>query len=479
MKNLFFLTTFLLCALLANGQMRVPETYLQKANACFDKGDYECAKLNYNLWQGMDGSDMSAQIKKADECYKTIIAADDYFKNKKYSDARVRYKTVLDKNPKDPYAKKQYNLCGEQLSSTDIAIADLQEHKVVVEESVKPQIFSHVEVMPQFPGGDAALMKWLSENINYPTIAQEQGIQGRVNLRFVVKPDGSVDDVQVIKGLDPSCDKEAVNKVKMMPKWVPGKQNGNPVYVYYQLPVTFRLQNGFFDDYTETINNLNLQMVAVQGGTFTMGCTSEQGSDCEDDEKPAHQVTVSSFYIGKYQVTQAQWRAVMGNNPSAFKGDNLPVERVSWDDVQEFIRKLNAQTGKQYRLPTEAEWEFTARGGIKSQGYKYSGSNNLYDVAWYADNCGGTTHPVGTKSSNELGIYDMSGNVCEWCNDWEGRYSSTAQTNPQGASSGSYRVYRGGDYFRDAQRARVSGRVFNISNFVAPFVGFRLACSSK
>jgi len=122
-----------------------------------------------------------------------------------------------------------------------VDIADLQEHKVVVEE--KPQIFSHVEVMPQFPGGDGALMKWLGENITYPTIAQEQGIQGRVTLRFVVKPDGTVDDVQVVKSLDPSCDKEAVTKVKKMPKWIPGKQNGNPVYVYYSLPVTFKLQN--------------------------------------------------------------------------------------------------------------------------------------------------------------------------------------------------------------------------------------------
>jgi protein TonB len=123
-----------------------------------------------------------------------------------------------------------------------VDIADLQDHKVVVEEK-KPEIFNHVEQMPQFPGGDGALMKWLHDNISYPTIAQEQGIQGRVNLRFVVKPDGSVDNVEVIKGLDPSCDKEAVAKVKKMPKWIPGKQNGNPVYVYYQLPVTFKLQN--------------------------------------------------------------------------------------------------------------------------------------------------------------------------------------------------------------------------------------------
>jgi protein TonB len=124
-----------------------------------------------------------------------------------------------------------------------VDIADLQEHKVVVEEPKKPEIFSHVEVMPEFPGGNTALLKWLSDNISYPTIAQEQGIQGTVNLRFVVKPDGSVDNVEVIKGLDPSCDKEAMRVVKKMPKWIPGKQNGNPVYVYFNLPVRFRLQN--------------------------------------------------------------------------------------------------------------------------------------------------------------------------------------------------------------------------------------------
>ena len=123
-----------------------------------------------------------------------------------------------------------------------VDIADLQEHKVVVEDK-KPEIFSHVEVMPEFPGGQTALLKWLADNIQYPTIAQEQGIQGRVTLRFVVKPDGSVDDVQVVKGLDPSCDKEAQRVVRKMPKWIPGKQNGNPVYVYYSLPVVFRLQN--------------------------------------------------------------------------------------------------------------------------------------------------------------------------------------------------------------------------------------------
>ena len=218
------------------------------------------------------------------------------------------------------------------------------------------------------------------------------------------------------------------------------------------------------------------EMVFVQGGTFTMGCTSEQGSDCFEDEKLAHQVTLSDFYIGKYEVTQAQWRAVMGTNPSYFTGDNLPVEQVSWNDVQEFITKLNSLTGKRYRLPTEAEWEFAARGGNNSRGYKYSGSNTVGDVAWYNSN---RTHPVGTKAANELGIYDMSGNVLEWCSDWFGSYSSNAQTNPTGPSSGSDRVLRGGSWYHDAIYARVSFRGYwnpGTRNFG---LGFRLACSSN
>ncbi len=199
-------------------------------------------------------------------------------------------------------------------------------------------------------------------------------------------------------------------------------------------------------------------MMYVKGGTFTMGATSEQGSDAWDDEKPTHSVTVSSFYICKYEVTQALWKAVMGSNPSFFKGDNLPVEEVSWDDCQTFIRKLNALTGKNFRLPTEAEWEFAARGGNNSRGYKYAGSNNIGDVAWYDDNSGDKTHVVGTKSPNELGLYDMSGNVWEWCQDWKGSYSSVSQTNPTGASSGSDRVLRGGSWDINARLCRSSNR---------------------
>jgi len=198
---------------------------------------------------------------------------------------------------------------------------------------------------------------------------------------------------------------------------------------------------------TFTVNGVSFTMIYVQGGTFTMGATSEQGSDADSDEKPAHRVTLSSYMIGQTEVTQALWQAVMGNNPSEIKGDSRrPVERVSWNDCQEFLRKLNSITGQRFRLPTEAEWEFAARGGVNSRGYKYSGSNTLDNVAWYDDNSSRTTHPVATKQPNELGIYDMSGNVWEWCSDWYGSYSSSSQTNPQSPSSGSDRVLRGGSW---------------------------------
>jgi formylglycine-generating enzyme required for sulfatase activity len=222
-----------------------------------------------------------------------------------------------------------------------------------------------------------------------------------------------------------------------------------------------------------------LEMVSVQGGRFTMGCTGEQRSECDDDEKPAHSVTVGNFQIGKYEVTQRLWKEMMGadNNPSYFKGDDLPVENVSWNDVQKFIKALNQKTGKKYRLPTEAEWEYAARGGNKSKGNKYSGSNNLDEVAWYNDNSGGNTNDVGTKSPNELGIYDMSGNVWEWVSDWYGKYSEGAQTNPAGPSSGSDRVFRGGSCDSIAVLCRVSIRDSYSPDRRYDDVGFRLVLS--
>ncbi len=214
---------------------------------------------------------------------------------------------------------------------------------------------------------------------------------------------------------------------------------------------------------TIRVGNVSFEMVYVQGGTFRMGATVEQGSDAVDDEKPVHSVTLSDFHIGKYEVTQGLWKEVMGENPGYNKaGDNYPVERVSWEDCQRFIERLNNRTGLKFRLPTEAEWEYAAWGGWKSRGYKYSGTTyELESVAWYDGNSGNRTHPVGQKQANELGLYDMSGNVWEWCQDWYGSYGSAAQMNPTGPQSGAYRVLRGGSYRNDARCCRVSYRDYD------------------
>jgi len=343
MKKVTIFTLLLFCCVRVGSQ-----NYLLTANACFDTGDYENAKKNYTLFQLLDGSkDVSAQIRNAEECFRATIVADNYFKERKWTEARNQYRAVLERNPKDPKAQRQYELC----------TAD------------------------------------------------------------------------------------------------------------------------YFANYTETGNNLNLEMIAVDGGSFTMGA-SDNDADCFDWEKPAHRVTVSDFYIGKYEVTQAQWKAIMGTNPSRFKGDNLPVERVKWNDIQEFIRKLNARTGKRYRLPSEAEWAYAARGGNKNTGYKYSGNNTIGNVAWYSDNSNNTTHPVGSKSPNELGIYDMSGNVFECCNDLMGPYSSDSQTDPQGPLTGINHVVRGGSWVSDPKYVRVSYRYYYPVAGESD-VGFRLACSSE
>lgn len=230
---------------------------------------------------------------------------------------------------------------------------------------------------------------------------------------------------------------------------------------------------------TFTVNGVPFEMVYVEGGTFTMGATSEQGSDAADWEKPTHSVMLSDFAIGKYEVTQELWEAVMGNNPSYSKGSTKPVEGVSWDDCQSFISKLNSLLSsqlddKRFALPTEAQWEYAARGGKMSQGYKYAGSNSISSVAWYSDNSGSSTHEVGTKSPNELGLYDMSGNVYEWCQDRYGSYSSSLQSNPTGPSLGSNRVYRGGSWFNYAGDGRVSFRSGNTPSIRRINLGFRL-----
>ncbi len=214
-------------------------------------------------------------------------------------------------------------------------------------------------------------------------------------------------------------------------------------------------------------------MVWVEGGTFQMG-----SNDGESDEKPVHQVILSSFWIGKYELTQKEWTEVMGSNPSHFKGDDLPVEQVSWYDAVDYCNKRSVKEGLSpcysgsgvniscawsadgYRLPTEAEWEYAARGGRQSKAYKYSGSNDISAVAWYYENSGSKTHKVGTKAANELGLYDMSGNVWEWCWDWydSGYYAKSQGPDPKGAGSGSYRDLRGGSWGNGDYYCRVADR---------------------
>lgn len=224
-------------------------------------------------------------------------------------------------------------------------------------------------------------------------------------------------------------------------------------------------------------NGITIDMVKVEAGTFMMGATSEMQNPW-DDEKPVREVILTNdYYIGKYEVTQSLWQAVMGTNPSYFKGDNLPVEQVSWDNCLEFISKLNSLTGRKFRLPTEAEWEYAARGGKKSRGYQYSGSFNISDVAWYNGNSGNKIHPIGMKQANELGVYDMSGNVNEWCQDWYGSYVSSSQTNPLGANSGSFRVCRGGSWYFGTEICRSSFRSRGNPDTRSRYLGFRLVLS--
>lgn len=214
---------------------------------------------------------------------------------------------------------------------------------------------------------------------------------------------------------------------------------------------------------TFTVNGVTFEMVKVDGGSYMMG--SYEG---ESDEKPVHNETVGTFYIGKTEVTQRLWTAVMGSNPSRFRGENLPVEQVSWDDCQEFVERLSRLTGRIFRLPTEAEWEYAARGGNKSRGYTYSGSNDLYRVGWYEENSGGTTHPVGQKLDNELGLHDMSGNVREWCSDnWSDIYSSPRNS--------SYSVRRGGSWNSNARYCRASCRFSYGRSRRSGGLGLRLA----
>ena len=228
-------------------------------------------------------------------------------------------------------------------------------------------------------------------------------------------------------------------------------------------------------DLTFMVGGVSLCLKYVEGGTFMMGATDEQREYAEKEEFPAHTVTLHDYYIGETEVTQELWEEVMGYNPANTIGASLPIENVSWNDCIDFIRELNRQTGKTFRLPTEAEWEYAARGGVSSCQYLYSGSDIAEEVGWIKSNCGGRTHPVGTRNPNELGIYDMTGNVCEWCQDWMSDYSSTSLVNPTGPRNGTARVGRGGGWCNSSARNRVSTRFAGKTTYRDYNLGFRIA----
>ncbi|MDM8523290.1 SUMF1/EgtB/PvdO family nonheme iron enzyme [Desulfococcaceae bacterium HSG8] len=215
-----------------------------------------------------------------------------------------------------------------------------------------------------------------------------------------------------------------------------------------------------------------MEFVLIPGGSYKMGCT-RWTDNCESDERPAHEVHLDEFWMGKYEVTQGEWEKIMGKNPSRFKkGERYPVERVSWNDIKEFIRKLNWESGENYRLPTEAEWEYACRSLGKRE--KYCGGDKPGNLAWYDKNSLSFSHPAGRKASNSIGLYDMSGNVWEWCEDRYGGYSSDPVRNPDGPLSGDLKVFRGGGWSDDARYCRAANRSFNLPDYRSSVLGFRL-----
>jgi formylglycine-generating enzyme required for sulfatase activity len=223
-------------------------------------------------------------------------------------------------------------------------------------------------------------------------------------------------------------------------------------------------------------------MVLVQGGTFTMGCRAKNEANCKENEKPTHRVSVGSFYIGKFEITQLQYDSIMGKNPSHHKNcPDCPVEEVSWNDAQAFCKKLSALSGSTYRLPTEAEWEYAARGGKKMKDLIYSGSDHIDEVAWYNGNALGTTAPVGGKQPNKLGLYDMSGNVAEWCSDWysDAYYRLNLGGNPQGPENGREKVIRGGSWDFVESYCSTTYRLWNGPSYKNGYTGFRVVMELK
>lgn len=357
------------------------------------------------------------------------------------------------------------------------------------------KIYDSTEEWPSYPGKTPEVVNNLIIRAKYPN-SERATLSGHVTVNFVIEKDGSLSNIKVIKNLSPALDAEALRIVRSMQKWNPGRNQGKPVRCYYNIGVTFDYKNNpsLVQQYSEkilsiTANGVSFKMILVNPGTFIMGYTDPNKPI--ENELPTHKVTLPYYYIGEAEVTQALWQAVMGSNPSPtkYKGLQKPVIGVSWNDCQEFIRKLNKITGRKFRLPTEAEWEFAAREGEEGEWHwKYSGTNEGRDIngndmpprfAWYREKDqlinDVEPHNVKTKNPNGLKLYDMSGNVAEWCQDWYGNYSSSAQTNPTGPESGYGRVIRGGSWKDELRKCRVTARDKLSPSACVDYVGLRLA----
>lgn len=367
--------------------------------------------------------------------------------------------------------------------------------KGAMEFDVKQRIKNVAEFRAKLSEGCEETVSGIQEVAEDPTIEVEQPTEvaiSEVTKSQPIEPAPQVEEAPISVKQTPKTTSQNMSTKEMVHDTKPKKRWGKWLFLSLKIFIAVMAIIGVivlkndnegedveisaeikYENNTITIpgTDISYEMVFVEGGIFQMGSND---SEAFDGESPVHSVTLSDYYIGETEVTQALWEAVMGSNPSNFKDSTKPVENVSWDDCQEFIKRLNELTGKNFRLPTEAEWEYAARGGNKSRGYKYAGSNNLDEVAWYNYNSSLGTQPICTKLPNELGVYDMSGNVWEWCSDWYGNYSSSSQTNPTGPTLGSYRVIRGGSWYGDALHWRVSIRDRYSPDHRGSYLGFRL-----
>lgn len=349
---------------------------------------------------------------------------------------------------------------------------------------IKPREYLE-NMLLDFPGGISFAHKILEDGGLH---SAENGLETLIRLELESKPSGQrtiTEELIVVLAVQQYTTSSISARIKSIDKAAASIVNSqvNRAQEDVKSPVTIHkpmVSDGAFPDGLQGIEN---NMVRIPEGAFMMGCTADQAFDCAPNEEPLHQVQISSFRLSRYEVTQAQWTAVMGANPSFNRKPRNPVEKVSWEEVQKFIDKLNKLTNGNYRLPTEAEWEYAARGGgtldvsSNSSNHRFSGSNNINEVAWYIEDSEGGTHPVGTKSPNALGLYDMTGNVWEWCSDWYSGdfYGNSPRLDPQGPPEGAYRVIRGGSWDLPADECQVYNRSYDRPNYRQNNLGFRLA----